>query len=58
MYILSFKPGLIERLAEPKDSAINKGVFEVKLNVTGVWTELIVDDYFPLWIQRNDKKER
>jgi calpain-15 len=39
-------PGLVARLFDDERIQANGG-YKVWLNINGVWTEMILDDYFP-----------
>jgi hypothetical protein len=51
--LLSQKKGYIERLFKTSENSADSGAYLISLNVSGIWTEFMVDDYLPFWIASN-----
>ena len=52
--VLSTQPGLIYRLFERK-RIVKEGVYAIWVNINGKWTNLIIDDYMPIFGDKNNK---
>ncbi len=46
MATLAERPHLVDRLFETKEYKVN-GAYRMKINKSGVWHELTIDDYMP-----------
>lgn len=49
-------PEYLKRLIVNDPSGWNLSAYQIKLNIGGVWTEFIIDDYFPVSIEKKSKE--
>ena len=54
--VLSTQPGLVQRLFERKKTS-REGVYGVWLNFNGKWQSVVVDDFMPVFVDRNNKNQ-
>lgn len=51
---LSCQPGMISRLFERKKTS-KEGIYSVWLNINGKWTNIIIDDFMPIFRDKRNK---